>query len=225
MIRQATTLAANLNNITDQTSNSFYETFSDSTANISRNGHSQNYNDPYYHYYHHHHNHHNHHSQNLDLNSGSNNFLDTDNRYYCPTGITPANSTASNLSDLTPPTQKNLYSHQYQTRQDSLICFSMNFHANSIQVMTAPSSSTSSSLLSNGTSNANNEESTLATHHYQYQRHYPNLQNNSGNNNCSNAATGTTNNIAYNGNVTTHNNSGQSGKSICCYFSSENSYK
>ena len=53
---------------------------------------------------------------------------------------------------------------QRPLRQDSLICFSMNFHANSIQVMTTPSSSNTG----NQSDMSNTAEESQQTEHCQY---------------------------------------------------------
>ena len=83
-------------------------------------------------------------------------------------------------------------------RQDSLICFSMNFHANSIQVMTAPqppiTSTTGTTNSVNQTDFAGNGCTTYNNEHY---RHYANGQ--------STTTCGTS--TSNNGN-----------KSICCYL-------
>ncbi|XP_027198824.2 uncharacterized protein LOC113793055 [Dermatophagoides pteronyssinus] len=213
LIRHTTSLASNLT-CQQPNSDQFSETFNDGNSTGSNNGCTDSHHHHHYHYH---------------QNPYQANIINPEVDGYGNTSFTTEHQQHQQYRNNN--NNNNHYTQQYQTRQDSLICFSMNFHANSIQVMTAPSSSSSpssSSLMGTGIGDVCSTTTAAATvspstpindiyHHYHH-RQYQTLPNNIPVSDTSpTITTSTSTNVGQ-----TSSSMANNGKSIRYYFTSEN---
>nr|XP_046915093.1 uncharacterized protein LOC124495709 [Dermatophagoides farinae] len=247
LIHHTTSLASNLASQQQQqqpNSDQFIETFSDGNTSsgtgssfCSNNGCSDN------NHYHHHHHH-----QHYHQNPYQTNIIYPEVDGYASTSCTTEQQQHQQYRNNN--NHNHHYTQQYQTRQDSLICFSMNFHANSIQVMAAPSSSSSSSsITATGigdvcptpitptTTTATTETTSPSTsinesqhphyqyhnhHHHHYHRQYQTSNNNIPVNVDTSPTTITTSTNIGQQTSSSSSSMANNGKSIRYYFTTEN---